>query len=146
MAIYDGFLADVFESERGRGLVLNADYGGLQCFRWTMEDGGRSGQCMRIKAGGAYSLWIGCDAGTRAVSIWTKFGADADPRIEVWDIFCGQRVASAETIGDGTDWEQIVAEWTAEKKIYLLKLVNYGHKDYSQIASRVALFDDLLVE
>jgi hypothetical protein len=27
-----------------------------------------------------------------------------------------------------------------------LKMINYGHKDYSELASRIALFDDLLVE
>jgi hypothetical protein len=146
MANYNGFWGEFDISDPDRGFMLNADYGGVQCFRWAMVDGGRTGKCLRIAPGGIYSLWVGCDAVPVLVSVWTKFGTDADPRLEVWDIQCGQRVASAEPVGSGSDFEKIIASFTAEKKIYLVKMINYGHKDYSELASRIALFDDLLVE
>ena len=145
MANYDGFWGTYEISDADRGFVLNADYGGIQCFRWQMTSGGRTGNCLRVGPGGVYSFWMGCDAGSRNVSVWVKFGEDADPRLEVWDIHCGQRVATAEPSGGG-DWEQIVAAFTAEKKIYLGKLVNYGRRDYAQLSARLAYFDDLMVE
>jgi hypothetical protein len=143
VANYNGFWGTYEISDADRGFVLNADYGGIQCFRWAMVDGGRTGKCLRIGPGGVYSLWYGCDVGPKEVSVWVKFEADSDPRLEVWDIQCGQRVATAEAVGGG-DWERLIASFTAEKKIYLVKMINYGHREYSEVSARICYFDDLV--
>jgi len=88
---------------------------------------------LKVRGGGFHDLFYACDAGSQSVKVWVKFESGASPRLEVLD---GREAVGVDTpTGDGSSWEELVVNFTAEKKTYIVRLANYGTES--------AYFDDV---
>jgi len=117
-----------------RHLAFVVDRGRAECVteRSTAESHGGT-YSLRVRGGGFHDLFYACDSGSQSVKVWVKFESGASPRLEVLD---GREAVGVDTpTGDGSSWEELVVNFTAEKKTYIVRLANYGTES--------AYFDDV---
>jgi len=113
--------------------VIN-DRGRIECRAELSSAESHSGtHSLKVRGGGFHDLFYACDAGSQSVKVWVKFESGASPRLEVLD---GREAVGVDTpTGDGSSWEELVVNFTAEKKTYIVRLANYGTES--------AYFDDV---
>lgn len=90
-----------------------------------------------IVGGGYQDIFYGCDAGSKTITVWVKPPVVGKSALKVYD--------NADVVGidlnTGTGaWEQLSVSFTAEKKVYTVRLANYAIPD----GDSRAYFDDLL--
>jgi len=134
MANYDGVAASPLESRVRHG--IDSCYGFPKYSDYDISDAEfKTGTHSLLLLGGArYDVAYGCLAVATTITVWVKFSPGASCAMEL--IYDGELIARTVPVGDGSAWEQLEIIEITEKKVYTLRMVNYGN-------SAAAYFDDL---
>lgn len=93
---------------------------------------------LRLIGGGYYDIFYGCDAGSATITVWVLAPAIGKCGIQIFD--------GVELMGEDFNsgslgaWEQLSVTFTAEKKVYTVRLINATLQD----GDTRAYFDDLV--
>jgi len=94
-----------------------------------------------LSVGGFKEFFYAASAGETTVTAWVYSEGSANASLEVMEIGSGEKLDIANSSGnDG--WEQLSITWTAEKKVYIIRISNNARGDGSGTKDHV-YFDDL---
>ncbi len=96
---------------------------------------------LEIPHGGFYEIWYGCDAGEKTISIYCWKNSGCVAAMEIIDPDTNQIIAS-DFASSSETWEKLEVTFTAQKKVYLVRLVNYTPAHGTGPDRRI-YFDDL---
>jgi len=134
MAEYDGFRPTTYESE-SRKALCHKGFPNYVLYEMTTDERYGGQYSLRLWPGSFYDVEYGCDEGDSTISVYMKFDSGASPRLEVRDFYSHELLQYATPVGAGAEWEKVSLVLASEKKIYIVRLVNYG--------TGFAYFDDL---
>jgi hypothetical protein len=130
MANFDGVAATTYLSERRRGIIPYSDKIDvfISAVEFTTEKAYGGLYSLKIRGGQTYTINVGCDAGSRTISfyVWPE-SADTKLRAEIFDPDTNEMLTSEVNAGYG-EWEKVEINFTAEKKVYILRLANYSDR------------------
>lgn len=124
MATYEGTEIPVGNTTRHNALLLNSEWE-KRCFKWYMsgEKSHGGSYSLAICPGGVFDIDYGSDAGSHMIEVWVWPPTGQKVRIEVINPMTHAIVASGSPAGSGA-WEKVEINFTAEKKVYVLRLRN----------------------
>ena len=97
---------------------------------------------LEISPGGYKELFFASNAGSTTVTAWVYPEAGANASLEVEELGAGEKLDIASSVGHNA-WEQLSITWTAEKKIYVIRIANNARDDEATTKG-FAYFDDLV--
>jgi hypothetical protein len=154
MAEYDGEIIEPLVSDnRTQGFFESRRMQSGSIFSTDKAHAGT--YSLKIDGGGMHEIYYACDAGSKTITVWVwapgidpydAYGEDAyDPydigscAIQIFDE-TGTKIAEDWNTTTGS-WEQLSVTFTALKKVYIVRLVNF--RAAIHIDAR-AYFDDLV--
>lgn len=135
MAAYDGVLGDSWESRVRHGIESYAGYPRYTDFDISDTEARGGTYSLKLLGGAKYEVAYGCLAEETTITVYVKFDTGASCALEL--IYEGELIARDVPVGDGSDWEKLEIIEVTEKKVYTVRMVNYG-------SNAAAYFDDLL--
>jgi len=97
---------------------------------------------LEISPGGYKELFYASNGGSTTVTAWVWPEAGSNASLEVEEIGSGVKLDIANSVSSDA-WEQLSITWTAEKKIYVIRIANNARDDGSTTKG-FAYFDDLV--
>jgi len=145
MATYDGVLLTLYLSEKQKGSMLGSgDVANRFCskFTFTSDKSYAGTYSLCLYSGGVYEVLYGCNAGDKTISVYAYPPKSGLVYMYVYDPIAGERVATADPATGSGAWEQISASFTAESKIYVVRLIN-PVSSTDNVSDMRAYFDNL---
>jgi hypothetical protein len=141
MADYTGFAVTPDFSEQRQGFVRRSQY---PHFRTIMTTGKKyeNSYSLEIKPGGNCQVYCAADAGGALVSVYVWPPEAGYIYMQIYDPDTKETVATAGASTGSGAWEKIEASFTAEKKVYIVKLMNPVSAD----GDKRAYFDNIALE
>lgn len=111
------------------GFHLGADISG-KIFgggEMTSEKSHGGSYSRKLYAGDMYTIDYGCNAGETTISVWVWPETGAIFRLEILDPYSLEIINASVNVGAGA-WEQVTVTFTAQKKVYLVRICNYSNR------------------
>jgi len=134
MTDYDGVLGVGLISRARHGIESCAGYPRYSDFDISDTEARGGTYSLKLLGGAKYEVGYGCLAEETTIIVYVKFDTGASCALEL--IYKGELIARTVPVGDGSIWEKLEIVETTEKKIYTVRMVNYGN-------NAAAYFDDL---
>jgi len=136
MTAYNGSLAVSMISDRLQGHRASDERRESGSIISTEQPHGGT-HSLRVLSGGYHDIFYGCDAGSKTITVWVYPPVVGKFAIQIYDgpMLMGESF----NIGAGA-WEQLSVTFTALKKVYIVRLINFTLSD----GDTRAYFDDLV--
>jgi len=139
MANYNGEMAATYQSERYYGTMFYSDVYTKRFTTWkfSTEQVHSGSYSLKLNPGCCYDIDYGCNAGEVTITVWVYPKSGASACLAVINPDTGEVITSDTSSASGA-WEQLSVNFTAEKKVYIVRLLNKSkHGDHA------VYFDDL---
>ena len=134
MANYDGIASSPLISRVRHGINTTFGYPRYSDYDISNDEAYLGTYSLKLLGGARYDVAYGCYAEETTISVFVKFDTGASVALELLED--NELVARTVPVGDGSGWEELQIVEVTSKKIYTLRMVNYGN-------SAVAYFDGL---
>lgn len=135
MAAYTGVAGVSYESRARHGIDSCFGYPKYTDYDISDEEAQLGTHSLKLLGGARYDVAYGCYAEETTITVYVKFDTGASCAFELIDN--GVLVSRTTPVGDGSGWEKLEIVEVTAKKVYTVRMVNYGN-------NAAAFFDGLI--